>query len=109
MPDTFLSEEGDFPSVNIISYKRIREFSSGHRDSKGSLAAWFKIGKKASWQNLTELRQVYPSAGLVGRYTVFNIAGNKYRLIARIVYRSQTLFIVAIMTYEEYDLGKWKE
>ncbi len=95
--------------MNVISYRRIREFSSVHRDSTTALAAWFKISKKASWQNLAEVKQVYPSADLVGRYTVFNVAGNKYRLIARIVYRSQTLFIVRIMTHEEYDLGKWKE
>jgi len=95
--------------MNVISYKRIREFSAVHRDSAIALAAWFKIAKKASWQDLAELRQTYPSADLVGRYTVFNIAGNKYRLIARIVYRSQALFVVAIMTHREYDLGKWKE
>jgi mRNA interferase HigB len=95
--------------MNVISYKRIQEFFSIHRDSKSPLASWFKIVKKASWQNLAEMKQVYPSADVVGRYTVFNIAGNKYRLIARIVYRSQTLFIVAILTHEEYDLGKWKE
>jgi mRNA interferase HigB len=73
------------------------------------LSAWYSVAKKAKWQNLAEVKQVYPSADLVGRYTVFNIKGNKYRLIARIVYRSQTLFVVAVMTHEEYDLGQWKE
>lgn len=95
--------------MHVISLKRIREFVSIHRDAKSSLAAWFKIANKASWQNVAELRGVYPSADVVGRYTVFNIAGNKYRLIARVRYQSQTLFIIAIMTHEEYDLGKWKE
>lgn len=95
--------------MHVISYKRIREFVAIHRDSKSSLSAWFKIANKANWQNFAELRKVYSSADLVGRYTVFNIAGNKYRLIGRVVYRSQTLFVVAIMTHEEYDLGKWKE
>ena len=71
--------------------------------------AWYKTAKKANWQNLAELKAVYPSADLVGRYMVFNIGRNKYRLIARIVYRSQTLFVVVVMTHEEYDLGKWKE
>jgi mRNA interferase HigB len=70
--------------------------------------SWYKTVKKASWQNLAEVKQ-YPAADLVGRYTVFNICGNKYRLISRIVYRSQTLFVVAVITHEEYDLGKWKE
>ena len=95
--------------MNVISFKRIRQFSLIHRDAEISLRAWFSTAKKASWQNLAELRLVYPSADLVGQHTVFNIKGHKYRLIARIVYRSQTLFIVAVMAHEEYDLGKWKE
>ena len=95
--------------MNVISFKRIREFSSAHRDAEPALLAWYKTARKATWQNLSELKLTYPSADLVGRYTVFNIRGNKYRLIARIVYRSQTLFVVAVMTHEEYDLVKWKE
>ena len=95
--------------MNVISYKRIREFSSRHRDAQNSLKAWYTTAKKSNWQNLAELREVYPSADLVGRYTVFNISGNKYRLIARIIYRSQTVFIIAVLTHEEYDLGRWKE
>lgn len=95
--------------MHVISLKRIREFFSTHRDAESSLMAWYKTARKANWQSLAELKQVYPSADLVGRHTVFNIGGNKYRLIARIVYRSQTLFVVAVITHEEYDLGKWKE
>ena len=95
--------------MNVISFKRIREFSLTHRDADGSLRAWYITAKKSNWQNPAELKMTYPSADLVGRYTVFNIKGNKYRLIARIVYRSQTIFIVAVLSHEEYDLGKWKE
>jgi mRNA interferase HigB len=95
--------------MNAISFKRIREFSLIHRDAELALRAWFTVAKKARWQNFAELKQVYPAADLVGRYTVFNIRGNRYRLITRIVYRSQTIFIAAVMTHEEYDLGKWKE
>jgi mRNA interferase HigB len=94
--------------MHVISFKRIREFFSTHRDAETSLTAWYKTTKKANWQSLADLKRVYPSADLIGRYSVFNIKGNKYRLIARIVYRSQTLFVVAVMTHEEYDLGKWK-
>jgi len=95
--------------MNVISYKRVRQFSSIYRDAATPLRAWYSTARKANWQSLAELKRVYPSADLVGRYTVFNIRGNKYRLITGIVYRSQTLFIVAILTHEEYDLGKWKE
>ena len=95
--------------MNVISFRRIREFTSVHRDAATSLKAWFTTVKKSRWRNFAELREVYPTADVVARYTVFNIKGNKYRLISRIVYRTQTVFIIAIMTHEEYDLGKWKE
>jgi mRNA interferase HigB len=95
--------------MHVISLRRIREFFIAHRDAESSLIAWYKTARKAVWQKLADIRQVYPSADPVGRYIVFNIRGNKYRLIARINYRSQTLFVIAVMTHEEYDLGKWKE
>jgi len=95
--------------MHVISFKRIREFFLVHRDAEGSLSAWYSAVKKANWQDLAQLKQTYPSADLVGRYVVFNIRGNKYRLISRIVYRSQTVFVIAVLTHEEYDLGKWKE
>lgn len=96
-------------SMNVISFKRIRDFTAIHKDAGTALKAWYTVVKKANWRNLVEVKQVYPSADLVERYTVFNIKGAKYRLVARIVYRSQTVLIVAVMTRREYDLGKWKE
>ena len=95
--------------MNVISYKRIRDFTAIHSDAESSLKAWYTILRKGNWQNLAEVKQVFPSADLVQRYTVFNIKGNKYRLVSRIVYRSQTVFIVAVMTHREYDRGRWKE
>lgn len=95
--------------MNVISFKKLRDFAMSHPDAESQLTAWYKTAKKANWQNLAEVKRVYPSADIVGRYTVFNIRGNNYRLIARIVYRSQTLFIAHVLTHEEYDLGRWKE
>jgi len=95
--------------MHVISFKRIREFFSTHRDAESSLTAWYKTTKKANWQNLAELKQVYPSADLVDRHTVFNIGGNKYRLVTRILYASQKVFILKVMTHAEYDRDKWKE
>jgi mRNA interferase HigB len=56
-----------------------------------------------------ELKQVYRNADLVGRRTVFNIAGNKYRLIARVNYQTQRVFVLYLLTRAEYDKGAWKE
>jgi len=95
--------------MNVISYRKIREFLVIHPDADTSLNAWYKAARRASWQNLAEVKQVYTHADLVGRYTVFNIKGNDYRLIARIVYRSQTIFVVGVLTHVEYDKDKWKK
>jgi len=89
--------------MNVISYKKIRDFILKHSDSEAALNAWYATAKKANWQNLAEVQQRYLHADLVGRYTVFNISNNKYRLIARIVYRSQTIFITDIFTHKEYN------
>jgi mRNA interferase HigB len=94
------------PPMNVISYRKIREFILNHADSDAGLNAWYATAKRAKWQNLAEVQQRYLHADLVGRYTVFNISNNKYRLITRIVYRSQTIFIIDIFTHQEYD--DWK-
>jgi mRNA interferase HigB len=94
--------------MNTISLKNIRTFVELHPDSKSSLTAWYKMAKKARWRSLAEVRQTYPHADLVGRYTVFNIRGNHYRLIAEINYRFQQILIRAILTHEDYDRDKWK-
>lgn len=56
-----------------------------------------------------ETREDFPPADLVGQRTVFHIGGNKYRLIARVNYRTQRVFIRAILTHAEYDKGGWKK
>ncbi|MEW5979343.1 MAG: type II toxin-antitoxin system HigB family toxin [Acidobacteriota bacterium] len=93
--------------MHVISKKRLKEFWSDHRDAERSLAAWVKITAKAKWESLTEVKKAFPSADLVGQCVVFNIAGNKYRLIVRI--QRQRVYIRHIMTHAEYDRGKWKD
>ena len=62
-----------------------------------------------SWHSWGDVISSYRSASLVGNCVVFNIGGNKYRLIARILYRSQKVFILKIMTHAEYDEDRWKQ
>lgn len=95
--------------MNTISYRKIREFTALHPNSESSLSSWYKIAKKATWQNIVEVRENYPHADLVGHFTVLNIAGNNYRLIAEIHFDSQLILIRHILTHREYDRGKWKE
>jgi len=95
--------------MHVISYRRLRDFIEEHADADASLNAWYKTARRAKWQNFAEVQQRYLHTDLVGRYTAFNISHNKYRLIARIVYRSQTIFVIAVLTHEAYDKDKWKE
>jgi mRNA interferase HigB len=94
--------------VHVISRKALRDFAATHADAATPLDAWYRIAKQASWASLVDVRAVYPSADLVGAFVVFNIKGNAYRLIARIDFRSKTLFIRGIYTHADYDRGKWK-
>ena len=79
-----------------------------HPNSESSLSAWYKIAKKARWQNIVELRKDYPHADLVGGFVVFNISGNNYRLIAEVHFESQLVLIRHIFTHADYDKDKWK-
>ena len=69
---------------------------------------WYRVAKRARWANLAEIRADFRSADSVAGYTVFNIAGNKYRLIVVIQYRWQVIYIRQILTHSEYDRGRWK-
>jgi mRNA interferase HigB len=96
-------------TVHIISRKMLLEAAQTHGDGLDvALDVWYRIARKASWKSLADVRQVFPSADGVGRYTVFNIKGNSYRLITVIVY-PKTLFIRKVLTHAEYDKGRWNK
>lgn len=94
--------------MRIISYRAIREFASAHKIAKEPLDSWYRIAKKAEWNNLVEVQEMYPHADLVGSCIVFNIGGNKYRIITRVFFGSQKIYIVAVLTHKDYDKGRWK-
>lgn len=79
------------------------QFWQQHPDAKASLESWYAVVRKAAWKTLAEMRQVYGNVDLVGRGTVFNIAGNKYRPIAGVNYQTQSVFVLYILTHAEYD------
>lgn len=70
---------------------------------------WYRLMKQREFASFVELRTVFPDADQVGKVTVFNLGGNKARLIAAIHYNRRRVYIRAILTHPEYDKGKWKE
>ncbi len=69
--------------------------------------AWFHIVRRAKWKGLQEVRRDFPSADQVGHVLIFNIKGNRYRLITRVNYVGQRIFIKALLTHAEYDRKEW--
>lgn len=95
--------------MHIITRKRLNEFAEKHPDAKSALQHWYKQTKTTDFKSFAELRKTFGSADHVGNLTVFNIGGNKVRLIAAIHYNRRTIYIRAVLTHKEYDEGNWKE
>ena len=95
--------------MRIITKKRLNDFAQKYPETKTALIHWYKTAKKNNFNSFAHLRQFFPSADRVGKLTVFNIGGNKVRLIAAIHYNTKIIFIRAVLTHKEYDLGDWKE
>ena len=94
--------------VRVISRGAIVDFSRKHPDAYVPLMNWYRITKRAEWENLADVRGDFGHADVLGRRTVFNIKGNTYRLIARVNYRTGRVFILRILPHEEYAKGAWK-
>jgi mRNA interferase HigB len=95
--------------VHVISRKKLKEAVARHPELEPSLDAWFRITKKALWQNLADVRKTFATADTVEKWTIFNIKGNKYRLIAEINYRFRRVYIRHVLTHAQYDQEKWKQ
>ena len=68
--------------MHVITRKRLNDFAENHPDALSALAHWYRLMKRGRFRSFTHLRETFPSADLVGKLTVFNIGGNKVRLIA---------------------------
>ncbi|MBW4621887.1 MAG: type II toxin-antitoxin system HigB family toxin [Cyanosarcina radialis HA8281-LM2] len=94
--------------MRIISRRTLREFWEKHSTAKPGLLLWCERISAADFLSFNDLRNIFPSADLVGNFTVFNIGGNNYRLITYIDYEYQIVFIRAVLTHAEYDKENWK-
>jgi len=96
-------------SLHVISRKKLLEAVARYPELAGPLDSWYRITKSASWSSLMDVRWHFPSADGAGRYTIFNIKGNAYRLIAEIYYESRVVLIRAVLTHADYDKEGWKK
>jgi mRNA interferase HigB len=100
--------------MRIIKPATVNSWAMRHADAAGALEKWMVLLEEAEWKNLIEMRAVISSADEVTvasgrRVVVFNIGGNKYRLIAAVHYNTQIVYALLFMTHAEYSKDKWKK
>ena len=95
--------------MHIISRKKLLQAVAKHADLGEPLDVWYQIAKKADWKNIMDVRRVFPAADAAGKFTVFNIKGNAYRLITEINFQTGRIFLRHVLTHAEYSKGSWKE
>ena len=96
--------------MNVISKRGLNLLLKGKSpDVAEEVASWFKTAAAANWGSVQDVRQSFPDADQVGEALVFNIRGNRYRLIATAFYPARTIYLKALLTHKEYDREEWKK
>ncbi|HEX9811661.1 MAG TPA: type II toxin-antitoxin system HigB family toxin [Burkholderiales bacterium] len=83
-------------------------FAEEHKDAAEALNVWFKLMSANTFISFSDLQRVFGSVDKVDKFTVFNIGGNKFRLIAAVHYNRKKVYIRHVLTHAEYDQEKWK-
>lgn len=91
--------------MHVISRKALREFWKKHPESEEPLRRWYRIVNSTTYANFAELRETFPSADKVGDLIVFNIGGNKYRMLVSMHFNRQKAYVRHVLTHQEYDQG----
>lgn len=95
--------------MNVISKRGLRQRAARFADAQSALQVWFDTAVEAEWRSLEDVRKSFPSTDMVGDLAIFNIRGNNYRLIVRMVFRYQRIYIKEFLTHAEYGKGGWKK
>ncbi len=94
--------------MHVISRKKLKDAALRQPELETALDVWFRIAKRAFWQRLTDVRKTFATADAVEKWTVFNIKGNKYRLITEINYKFRRVYVRHVLSHAEYTREKWK-
>jgi len=93
--------------VRVLGTEVLDKASRAHRDLPTSIATWITIARAAKWKSLHEVRQTWRNTDCVKGQTIFNVKGNKYRLLATVNYASQTIVVTDLITHAEYSKMEW--
>jgi mRNA interferase HigB len=95
--------------MHVITQKRIWDAKNKYPESAKALDDWYRIIHKNHFKNFAELKRIFSSVDKVGDFYIFDIGGNKLRLIANILFQRQKFYIRHILTHKEYDKIFWKQ
>ncbi|MEY2342423.1 type II toxin-antitoxin system HigB family toxin [Acidithiobacillus sp. IBUN Pt1247-S3] len=94
--------------MHVITHRRITEAMKQHADCATALDQWYRVMKKARLADFAEMRNLFNSVDKVNDVYVFNVGGNKLRIIAAVHFNTGKVFIRWVLTHSEYDKGRWR-
>jgi mRNA interferase HigB len=102
--------------VRIITWRMLREFGSRWPASVGPIREWYGVTQRATWRNFTEVKATFGQTDQAvvrsgQRVCIFDIGGNKFRLVAFVSYAKRKVYVLRVMTHKEYDKSgqRWKQ
>jgi mRNA interferase HigB len=95
--------------VNVISKRGLFERAAKFADARSALQVWFDTAVEAEWRNIEDVRKSFPATDMTGDLAIFNIRGNRYRLIVRMGFQYRRVYVKEFLTHAEYDKGRWKK
>ena len=94
--------------MKLISNKALRDFAALHPQANQPLQDFRRLIEQGTYTSFAQLKATFASVDKVGERYVFNIGGNKYRLVATIAFQPGLVWVKAVLTHEQYDKGAWK-
>lgn len=94
--------------MRIISEKRIREFWQQRPEAEKAMREWIKTVRRADWSNPSDVRKTFNHADNYGCCVIFDVGGNKFRIIGKIAYGFRIVYIRSVMTHQQYDEKRWQ-
>src|SRR5437867_4645074 len=96
--------------MKIVNLGEVERFGKGDKRARSALQAWVTVIRRAiARKNFADIKRTCGSVDKVGRFYVFDVGGNKYRVIAEVDFEFQLVRIVSVLDHKEYDRGKWRE
>ena len=99
--------------MRVVKPTTVKKHARDHPDAEEALLNWLEHAERADWRSILDVRGIFPHADAVevssgNTVTVFNVRGNRYRLIVSIKYRWAMVYVLRFLTHAEYDKEKWK-